>query len=247
MIALDPETGDAAVAVASRFFAVGAWVPNIRDSRAVVATQAFVSPLWGIEGADRIASGEAPAAVLADLKARDAGHAMRQWHGIGADGSAAAHTGEGCVGWAGHASAPYVSVAGNMLTGPAVVEDTLTAYLDGAALPLPARILAAMEAGEKAGGDARGRQSAALRIHRGEAYPWLDIRADDHADPLAELDRLYGVAQERFLRFSDGVPTAANFSGALDRGPINAAIEQAEAERIAAGRPSLSHASDPPS
>jgi uncharacterized Ntn-hydrolase superfamily protein len=245
LIAREPETGAFAVAVASRFFAVGAWIPNIRDSRSAVATQAFVSPLWGIEGADRIAAGEAPASVLADLKARDAGHAMRQWHGMGVDGVAVAHTGEGCVAWAGHAAAPNVSVAGNMLTGPEVVADTLAAFLDNGALPLAERMLAAMEAGERAGGDARGRQSAALRIHSGEAYPWIDIRADDHADPLAELRRLLGVAGERFLLFSRGVPTGADFSGALDRKPINDAIEQAEAARIAEGRPSLSHASDP--
>src|SRR3546814_10052248 len=84
-----------------------------------------------------------------------------------------------------------------MLAGPAVIETALAAYEANAGLPLAERLLVALEAGERAGGDKRGRQSAALKTVRGEAYPWLDLRCDDHADPLAELRRLYAVAQER--------------------------------------------------
>jgi uncharacterized Ntn-hydrolase superfamily protein len=99
-----------------------------------------------------------------------------------------------------------------------------------------------MQAGEDAGGDKRGRQSAALKIVRGEAYPWLDIRTDDHADPLPELWRLYAVAQERFLLFAELLPTADNPSGALDRSDVDRRMAEREAARIAEGRPSASHA-----
>jgi len=138
-----------------------------------------------------------------------------------------------------------VSVAGNMLAGPRVVEDTLEAYQDNPGLPLVERLLVAMDAGERAGGDKRGRQSAALTIGHGEAYPWLDIRTDDHADPLAELRRLYAVAQERYLLFAKTMPTAANVSGLLDRSGIDREIVAREAALAARGEASASFASPP--
>ena len=243
--ARDSATGMLGVAVASRFFAVGAVVPHIRGGRAAVATQAFVNPLWGIEGADRIAAGEAPDVVLADLAARDAGRDQRQAHGIDASGRSAAHTGAACVDWAGHLLGDRVSVAGNMLTGPEVVSETLAAFEAGVDLPFAERLLAAMRAGEAAGGDKRGRQSAALVIHRGEDYPWLSIRTDDHADPLSELERLHAVAGERFLHVAEIMPTRERFSGEPDRAGIDAAIAEAERAREAEGRPSASQATGP--
>jgi uncharacterized Ntn-hydrolase superfamily protein len=99
-----------------------------------------------------------------------------------------------------------------------------------------------MQAGEAAGGDKRGRQAAGLVIHRGEAHPWLDLRADDHADPLAELDRLWEVAQERYVHFAKGMPTAERFSGYPTREGIDADIAAALAARKAEGRASRSHA-----
>ena len=207
IVARDPATGDLGIAVASRFFAVGALVPHIRGRRGAVATQAFVNPLWGTLGARRLAAGEAPQAVLAELVARDGGRDQRQCHMLDAEGRSAAHTGAACIPWCGHQAAAGVSVAGNMLTGPEVVADTLAAYRAAGGQPFAERLLSAMRAGEAAGGDKRGRQSAALRIHRGEDYPWLDIRADDHADPLAELGRLWDVAGERFLHLAEILAT----------------------------------------
>lgn len=243
ILARDPATGWMGAAVASRYFAVGAVIPHIRDRRSAVATQAYLSPLWGIEGADRIAAGEAPEAVLADLIARDGNHARRQWHALDGSGRIAAHTGEDCVGWAGHLAADDVSVAGNMLAGPQVLSATLDTFLAARDQPLPDRLLLAMEAGEAAGGDSRGRQSAALRVHRGEAYPWLDLRADDHGEPLAEIRRLLDVARERFVHVAETMPTAADFSGPSDRSAMESAIARAEAERAARGVASRSLAS----
>ena len=106
------------------------------------------------------------------------------------------------------------SVAGNMLAGPAVLADTIRAYEAQSALPFARRLIAAMQAGEAAGGDKRGKQSAALLIHDGEDYPLYDLRVDDHADPLAELARLEEVARERWVHFRRWMPTREQALGA---------------------------------
>ncbi len=246
IVARDPETGHLAVAVASRFFAVGALVPHIRGGKCAVATQAFINPMLGVEGAARLAQGETADAVLHDMIARDDGRLQRQIHLIDSAGQSAAHTGDACVDWAGHAIGDGVSVAGNMLAGPQVIADTLSAYQSNMDMPFAERLLTAMEAGAAAGGDKRGTQSAALRIHRKDDYPWLDIRADDHPDPLAELRRLLDVAGERFLHVADVMPTADNFSGLADRSGIDAAIAAEEARRKASGWTSRSFATELP-
>jgi uncharacterized Ntn-hydrolase superfamily protein len=242
VIARDAETGHYGVAVASRYFAVGAIVPHIRGGKCAVATQAFVNPLLGLEGAARLANGESAADVMKDMISRDEGRLQRQLHMVDGNGRVAVHTGADCVDWAGHLVGDGVSVAGNMLAGPAVVAEALAEYQGHPGLPFADRLLRAMKAGAAAGGDKRGTQSAALCIHRTQDYPWLDIRADDHPDPLAELDRLYEVAQERFLHVADIMPTSDNFSGMTDRAEIDAAIAEQLARRKAEGRKSRSFA-----
>ncbi len=244
IVARDPGTGQYGVVVASRFFAVGALVPHVRGRRCAVATHAFMNPIWGLEAARRLSEGEATEAVLADLVARDGGQAQRQIHMIDAAGRSAAHTGAECVDWCGHLIAEGVSVAGNMLAGREVISETMDAYRGNMALPFAERLMTAMEAGEVAGGDKRGRQSAALRIHRTEDYPWLDLRSDDHSDPLAELRRLYDVAQERYLHVAEVMPTQANFSGLTDRASVDAAIVAEEARRRIEGCKSRSFATE---
>ena len=244
IVARDPATGQYGIAVASRFFAVGALVPHIRGGCAAVATQALVNPVWGLDAARRLAEGDSADHVLADLVAHDAGQAQRQIHMIDAAGRSAAHTGADCIDWCGHRIAEVVSVAGNMLVGPQVVDAALDAYLGNATLPFAERLMTAMEAGEAAGGDKRGRQSAALRINRSDDYPWIDFRADDHPDPLEELRRLYDVAHERYLHFAEAIPTRANPSGMTDRAPLDAAIAAEEARRKAQGHKSRSFATE---
>lgn len=246
IVARDPVTGEYGVAVASRFFAVGAMVPHVRGGKCAIATQAFVNPLLGLEAANRLGVDEAAQAVLDDLIDRDEGRSQRQLHMIDSTGQTAAYTGGDCIGWAGDVASDGVSVAGNMLAGPDVVSQTLAAFQAGAHLPFAERLLSAMDAGADAGGDKRGTQSAALCIHRTEDYPWLDIRADDHADPLAELRRLLDVASERFLHFAEILPTANNFSGVADRSSVDAAIAAEDAKRKAQGRKSQSFATDLP-
>jgi uncharacterized Ntn-hydrolase superfamily protein len=143
------------------------------------------------------------------------------------DGRMAAYTGKGCIEWCGHKIAADHSVAGNMLAGPRVVENTSAAYADNARLPFPRRLIAAMQAGEAAGGDKRGKQSAALIIAGEEEWPLLDLRVDDHTDPLAELERLERVSRERYVHFRQFLPTRANPAGIYDRAEIDAGINAA--------------------
>lgn len=245
IVAREAGTGHLGVAVASRFFAVGAVVPHVAGGVGAIATQAFISPLYGTDGLEMLKAGASADEVVAAMTGRDEGAHSRQLHAIDARGGIAAFTGARCVDWAGHVAGEGVSVAGNMLAGPQVLEATLAAYVARGDLPFAERLLAAMEAGELAGGDRRGRQSAALRIHRGEAYPWIDIRADDHGDPLAELRRLLAVAGERFLHVAETLPTAQDVSGMRDRSAIDLKIAELEDRRIAEGRPSASFASGP--
>lgn len=242
IVARDPDTGYLGIAVASRFFAVGAVVPFIRGGIGAIATQAFVSPLYGADGLALLAEGHAPEAIIEILTSRDDGSSQRQLHLIDDTGRNAAFTGEKCIDWAGHLVDDNVSVAGNMLTGPSVIAETLRAYKETAGSPLAERLLTAMDAGEAAGGDKRGRQSATLKVFRDQDYPWLDIRADDHPNPLSELRRLYAVAQERFLHVAETMPTRANPHGLTDRRLIDEKIAALEAARIAEGRPSPSFA-----
>jgi uncharacterized Ntn-hydrolase superfamily protein len=129
-----------------------------------------------------------------------------------------------------------------MLAGPAVVAETARVWRARHDLPFADRLLAAMQAGEDAGGDKRGRQAAGLRIHRGQDYPWLDLRVDDHSDPLSELRRLLAVARERYLYVAEIMPTAERFSGTPDRSDIDAKIAASEVQRKADGCASASYA-----
>lgn len=242
IVARDPQTGYLGIAVATRFFAVGGLVPHIRGGIGAVATQAFVSPLYGTDGLVLLAEGKAPDEIIAELTGRDAGRDQRQLHLIDAAGRNAAFTGTKCIDWAGHLVDDNVSVAGNMLAGPEVVAQTLAAYKKAMDKPFIVRLLEAMQAGEDAGGDKRGKQSAALLVHRDQDYPWLSIRADDHPDPLAELRRLYAVAQERYMHVAETMATKANPDGMIDRREIDEKIAALEAARIAEGRPSASFA-----
>jgi uncharacterized Ntn-hydrolase superfamily protein len=240
IVARDPETGHFGIAVASRFFAVGGLVPHIRGGIGAVATQAFVNPLNGVDGLAMLAEGIAPDDIVEKLNARDEGRENRQFHLIDGEGCNAAFTGAKCIDWAGHLVRDNVSVAGNMLAGPQVIDATMAAYENGAGKPFAERLLDAMQAGEEAGGDKRGKQSAALVVYRDQDYPWLSIRADDHADPLAELRRLHAVAKERYLYVAETMATRANPSGMLDRTEIDEKIVALERARIAEGRPTAS-------
>jgi uncharacterized Ntn-hydrolase superfamily protein len=173
----DPATGALGAAVATRFFAVGALVIHVEGGVAALATQALINPMYAVHGMARLRAGEPPDAVAAAVLAEDAGRDHRQLHMIDARGRIAQHTGTDCVSWCGGVRGADVSVAGNMLAGSAVVERTLDAF-QRATGTLAERLLTALEAGEAAGGDKRGKQSAALKICTRDPFPDLDIRTD---------------------------------------------------------------------
>jgi len=227
IIARDSQTGQIGIAVATRFFAVGAIVPHIAAGLGAIATQALVNPYYGIDGLTLLREGRAASGIVKTLIATDDGRASRQLHVMDARGAIAAHTGTDCVDWCGHLAADGLSIAGNMLAGPAVLDDTAKAYDANQNLPFPRRLIAAMHAGERAGGDKRGRQSAALVIHDREEWPALDLRVDDHPDPLSELERLERVSRERWVHFRRFLPTRADPAGVTDRATIDASIEAA--------------------
>ena len=214
------------VAIASRFFAVGMLCPHARSGVGAVATQALVNPHYGPAGLDFISQGISSGKAIEKLVAADQGRDHRQVHLIDGKGQVAAYTGSACVDWCGHLAGEGFSVAGNMLAGPGVIQETALAFQKNKNLPFAERFLAALEAGEAAGGDKRGKQAAALRIHTTEDYPFLDLRVDDHEEPLRELRRLYGKSLERFQPFATCLPSRARPAGITDRAVIEETVQK---------------------
>jgi len=228
-------SGAFGVAIASRFFAVGALCPHARGGVGALATQALVNPLYGPPGLEMLARGASADEVVRTLTGADAGRDHRQLHVIDTRGTTAAHTGSACIDWCGQLAGDGWSIAGNMLAGSRVIDDTAAAYEAARALPLAERLLAALDAGDAAGGDKRGKQAAALVIHGDEDRRELDLRVDDHAEPVAELRRLYEVSLERFQPFTACLPSKANPAGITDRAVIEREVERFTAQRL--GRP----------
>lgn len=218
----DPATGAFAVAVATRAFAVGAYCPFVRVGIGAVSTQSMTNRYLGPAVLDGLARGLPPDAAIEGALAGDAGRGIRQVHAVDRHGNTAAWTGQNCVEWCGGVALPHVSVAGNMLANPRVVAATLDAYRAGSALDLPERLMSAMEAGEAAGGDRRGRQSAAMVLVTAEDFPDLDLRVDDHAAPLAELRRLLALWRREGAPRLGMAPSRANPSGLVDLDAIEA-------------------------
>ena len=230
IIARDAATGRMGIIVATRFFAAGAMVPHIKTGVGAVATQAFINPLYGPQGLSLLETGLSAEATVGRLTAQDRGRDHRQLHVMDQKGCFAGYTGAACVEWCGHVIRPTFSLAGNMLAGPGVLAESMRVYEQAREHAFARRLIAAMQAGEAAGGDKRGKQSAALLIHDAEDYPLYDLRVDDHADPLAEIARLYAVARERFVHFRRFMPSRHNPSGRADRSGLEALITRSVAE-----------------
>ena len=224
-------SGALGVAVASKFFAVGALCPAVRSGKGALSTQALVNPLYARDGLAALDAGLPPAQIVRRLTEADAGREMRQLHLVDSAGRTAAHTGKSCIEWCGHLERDGFSVAGNMLAGPRVIEETARAYEATSALPFAERLMAAMEAGEAAGGDKRGKQAAALLIHTPEDYPFLDLRVDANPAPRGELRRLPAVSLDRFQAFLGCLPSKARPAGITDRAVIDAEVARFQAER----------------
>ena len=199
IVAADPNTGEVGVAVASRFFAVGTVVPHARAGVGAVATQSYANTSFGKHGLSLLSHGSSPEKVLEVLLGNDKGRNKRQVGLVSASGASASYTGTSCIAWAGGRSGPNYAVQGNILTGEEVVAAMEKAFLSTVGKPLGARLYAAIEAGDAAGGDSRGKQSAALLVCRkdggygGFTDRAIDIRVDDHPQPIRELERLLDI------------------------------------------------------
>lgn len=198
IVALDPKTGEMGVAVQSHWFCVGSAVPWGEAGVGVVATQSFVNPHFGPLGLEMMKKGINPASIIDDMISSDEGKDLRQLAMLNAEGKAAAYTGKRCVPAAGHMVGKTYSVQANMMLNEKVWPAMSRAF-ERAGGPLAERMLASLEAAQKAGGDIRGRQSASLLVVRGKATGnpaddcLVDLRVDDSTDPLAELKRLLRV------------------------------------------------------
>ncbi len=192
--ARDEATGMLGVAVTSKAFSVGMLCPFARAGVGAVATQSLVNPSLGPAILDHLATGLDPEAALAAALDRDPRPERRQVNVIDALGRSATFTGGGCIPWCGGRRGRDYALAGNILTGEAVVAAMERAFHDLAGRPFGERLLGVLDAGQAAGGDARGRQSAALLVVHRTAVPFLRLQVEDHAEPLAELRRLYGIA-----------------------------------------------------
>lgn len=209
LVARDPDSGDFGIAVASKFLAVGAVVPWAEAGVGAVATQSHANPDFGPRGLALMASGAGPEDILAVFARNDSELAKRQFGLVLANGESLSYTGQECHPWAGGKFAPNYAAQGNLLAGPEVVEGLGATFLSHADLPFPERLVAALAAGDEAGGDKRGRQSAALLVvGEGKGYGgmsrWIDLRVDDHENPVKELGRLLTIHR---LLFGAGEPT----------------------------------------
>lgn len=198
IIARDPESGAFGVAVSTAVPCVGAMVPHVTPGVGAIATQSYTNVSLGIDGLKLLELGLSPEQALTSLLAQDEQAALRQCAGIDARGRVFAYSGEQCVGWYGHRAGENYSVQGNMLIGAETI-DSMAATFDAAKGHLSSRLLKALEAGQAAGGDKRGRESAALLV-----APFLDdtgridIRVDLHDDPVVELRRIFNLMRERY-------------------------------------------------
>ncbi len=198
IVAFDPASEELGIAVQSKFLAVGSVVPWARAGVGAVATQAMANVSYGPRGLDLMAEGRTAEETVQELVAADEGRADRQIGVVDARGRAATFTGDDCFSWAGGVTGGHYAAQGNILVGEETVQAMARVYekADG---DLASRLLAALDAGQEAGGDSRGRQSAALLVVRqaggygGQSDRVVDLRVDDHPDPIKELIRIRGL------------------------------------------------------
>ncbi len=204
IVAYDAEAGEWGIAVASRVLAAGYIVPWAKAGAGAIATQAYANLYYGVEGLDLLAEGLSAEEALERLREEDEEDGLRQVAIIDGAGTVAVFTGEGAPAWSGHIAGDGYSVQGNILVGEEVLTEMERAYV-AAEGPLARRLLEALKAGDAAGGDKRGKESAALLVvregggYQGKTDRMVDVRVDDHAEPVAELERIYNLWEFKFL------------------------------------------------
>ena len=212
IVAFDPASQCWGVAVESKFLAVGPVVAWARAGAGAVATQAFANTGYGPQGLKLLAAGLSAKAVVEKLTQQDDGQDHRQLGVVDANGHSASFTGKACYDWAGHRTGTGYACQGNMLAGATVVDDMAKAFEANSGRPLAQRLIGALQAGQATGGDKRGQQSAALLVvkdkggYGGYTDQLVDLRVDDHPQPIAELNRLYALQQLYFGQTTETVP-----------------------------------------
>ncbi len=187
------------VAVTSKVLAVGAHVPSVRARQVAIASQAYLHPYLAIDVLSRLAEGDSLDEATIDALAADALPEWRQFIAIGPDGPGVAHSGDRIDPWAGHVISDDCVGAGNLLMGQETLDEMVGTFESNPALELSDRLLKSLWAGQSAGGDRRGRQSAALLVVASTAVPYIDLRVDDHPDPVTELARIRSLMSEADL------------------------------------------------
>lgn len=238
IVARDPQTKEIGIAVASRFFSVGSVVPYLDAKAGAVATQSFANVTYGPRGLELLARGATAEEALKVLLRGDADAAKRQVGIVGADGSSVTYTGESCIAWAGGRKGPNYAIQGNILASEQVVAAVEKAFLETKGT-LARRIYVALVAGDAAGGDSRGKQSAALIVVReGAGYGGgndraIDIRVDDHKEPFVELGLLLDYAEMNYAWNTGWTHfTKGEFAAALDAQERAAKLAPQNAELI---------------
>lgn len=215
------ETNQLGIAISTKLPAVGALCPYAKAGCGAISTQSFINPYIGINGIGYLEDGLDAEAVLEKVLAEDPDPEKRQVAIVDASGGSAAFSGEQCDGWYGHLADTDYAVAGNMLVGEETIIEMENTFKNTEGQFLSERLMAALEAGQAAGGDKRGRQSAALLVVEKEKYPLFDLRVDEHHDPVAELGRIYAVTVEELSPLMEMFPTLDNPKGAFAPGEIS--------------------------
>lgn len=210
-------TGMLGVGVSTAVPGVGGICPFVEAGVGAISTQSWVNPYLGIDGLPLLRAGKCAEEVLKQLIADDPGRDVRQLGIVDAKGGSAAWSGKDCTSWFGHRTGPNHSVQGNMLVGEMTLTAMAEAFVATEALSLPERLVIVLEAGQRTGGDKRGRQSAALLVYKTEGFPYLSLRIDEHPHPVAELRRVFEVARHQLLPFVDGMPSRKNPLGGLPK------------------------------
>ncbi|HTI80753.1 MAG TPA: DUF1028 domain-containing protein [Acetobacteraceae bacterium] len=206
IVARCPSTGILGVAVSTAVPAVGSTCPHISPGVGAASTQAWVNPYLAIDALKRLQSGADATTALAEALSADDARDLRQIGLVDAAGRAAGWSGAACTPWFGHLTGDGWAIQGNMLTGPEVLDAMRDAFLGAAEAAFPERLVLALEAGQSAGGDKRGKQSAAVLVYGVEDYAAVDLRVDEHPYPVAELRRVWSVYQAQTMPFLQGMP-----------------------------------------
>lgn len=202
-----PRTGMLGVGVASKYVAVGAVCSHTRAEVGAISSQAYGNPYLGIDGLDLLQQGLDAQAALDRLLQGDPGREKRQVIIVDNQGRPAAFTGQLTSRWNGHLTGDNFAVAGNILTGEAVIQMMAEVFRRTIEAELPERLLQALEAGQQAGGDRRGKQAAHLQVVHQEAWKYVDLRVDEHPEPVIELRRIFEVAKRELFPFREMYPT----------------------------------------